>query len=223
MPARIGARIDLMRPELARGYGPLNGQEGRQAAVSRMFQLVPFDLVLETGTYRGTTTEFLRGLTEAPIVTIEVVDRLAYYSRARLRHLPGIRVVLGDSATEIRRVIFRRGQDAHLPFCYLDAHWQTRLPLRWEVLEVLSAFPECCILIDDFQVPSDRGYRFDDYGPGFRLSADILDGIDLTGVAWFWPTVPSAEETGRRRGWVVLARGQQVVTALRSIPQLREA
>ena len=223
MPARIGARIDLMHPKLALGYGPLNGQAGRQATVSDLFQMVPFDLVLETGTYRGTTTEFLRGLTAAPIVTIEVVERLAYYSRERLRHLPGIRVVLGDSATEIRRTIFRKGQDAQLPFCYLDAHWHTRLPLRWEVLEILSAFPECCILIDDFQVPSDRGYRFDDYGPGFRLTPDILDGLDLSGVVWFWPTVPAAQETGHRRGWVVLARGQQIVDALRSIPQVREA
>jgi hypothetical protein len=221
--ARLGARIDLMRPELARGYGPLNGQEGRQAAVCRMFQLVPFDLVLETGTYRGTTTEFLRGLTQAPIVTIEVVDRLAYYSRARLRHLPGIRVVLGDSATELRRVAFRKDQDARLPFCYLDAHWEARLPLRWEVVELLSAFPGFCILIDDFQVPNDRGYRFDNYGRGFRLSADIFEGIDMGDVTWFWPAVPSAEETGRPRGWVVLARGNEVVDALRSIPQLREA
>ncbi len=97
-----------MRPGLAKGYGALNGQAGRQAAVGHLFRLVPFDLVIETGTYRGTTTEFLRGLTAAPIVTIEVVDRLAFYSRGRLKHLPDIRVVLGDSATEIRRTVFRK-------------------------------------------------------------------------------------------------------------------
>src|SRR6187551_1980564 len=160
MPARIGARRDLRRPELSSGYGVLNGQAGRQAAVTGMFQRIEFDLVVETGTYRGTTTEFLRSLTSAPIVTIEVDERLAFYSQARLRALPNLRVVHGDSATEIRRLVFHKGRDARLPFCYLDAHWHTRLPLRWEILEVLSAFPECCILIDDFEVPTDPGYRF---------------------------------------------------------------
>ena len=222
VPARVGARIDLMRPKLALGYGAMNGQEGRQAAVTRMFQLVAFDLVIETGTYRGTTTEFLRGLTQAPIVTIEVVDRLAYYARACLRQLPDVRVVLGDSATEIRRTIFRKDQDAHRPFCYLDAHWHTRLPLRWEVLEVMSGFEQFCIVIDDFQVPDDPGYRFDDYGPGFRLSADLFDGLDLHDVTRFSPSIPSKQETGHRRGWLVLARGDEIVDALRSIPQIRE-
>jgi len=223
LPARIGARRDLRRPELARGYGALNGQVGRQAAVSGMFQHIDFDLVVETGTYRGTTTEFLRTLTRAPIVTIEVDERLAFYSQARLGTLPDLRVVYGDSATEIRRLIFGKGRDARLPFFYLDAHWHTRLPLRWEILEVLSAFPECCILIDDFQVPTDGGYRFDDYGPGFRLTPDLLDGLDLHGVEWFWPAVPAVQETGYKRGWLVLARGETVVAALRTIPELRQA
>lgn len=213
-----------MRPGLAAGLGgPLNGQRIRQSAVKELFDRVPFDLVVETGTFRGTTTAFLRTLTPAPIVTIEANPRYALYARARLRALHQVRVITGDSATEIRRLANRKlGAATSRPFFYLDAHWGRRLPLRWEVLEIQSGWQEFCILVDDFQVPGDSGYRFDDYGPGFRLTPELFDGLDLSGVARFSPASPSTEESGRRRGWLVLARGEQIVPELRRVALLHE-
>ena len=57
---------------------------------------------------------------------------------------------------------------------YLDAHWGKRLPLADEMRVVAGAFPRCVIAIDDFMVPDDPGYAFDDYGPGKRLDLDYV-------------------------------------------------
>jgi len=172
----------------------------------------PFDLVIESGTFRGTTTQLLRAWTTAPIITIEVSGRYYAYSRRRLSGLPGIQVVHGDSATEIRRVAARPTHDANARvFAYLDAHWGRSLPTRWEILELVSSWHSVCIVVDDFKVPGDLGYGYDDYGPGMALDETLLDGLPLADVSIFFPRAPSAEETGHRRGWVVLVRGHDLV------------
>ncbi len=63
------------------------------------------------------------------------------------------------------------------------------------------------VVIDDFRVPDDEGYRFDDYGPGKALTWDYVGPIaERYGATAAYPATPSAEETGARRGCVVLAR-----------------
>jgi hypothetical protein len=59
-------------------------------------------------------------------------------------------------------------------------------------------------VIDDFEVPGDPGYGFDDYGPGRCLTAAILPEEVMAGRSALYPSVPSAEETGARRGCVVI-------------------
>lgn len=59
-------------------------------------------------------------------------------------------------------------------------------------------------MIDDFQVPGDEGYSYDDYGPGKRLCLDYLQPLSQFKLTAFFPTLPSREETGGKRGCVVL-------------------
>jgi hypothetical protein len=215
LPSRIAACVDLLRPGLAKGFGPFNGQAHRQAILGSVMHSYPFDLVIETGTYRGTTTEHLRKLTSAPIITIEVSKRNYEYARKRLSALPDVRLIHGDSPSEIRRVAAWPTHDRQAKvFAYLDAHWGLNLPTRWELLELLSGWDSVCAVVDDFKVPSDPGYGYDDYGPGLALDVALLSGLPLEGVSLFFPRVPSDEETGHRRGWVVLGRGQELVDQL---------
>jgi hypothetical protein len=92
-------------------------------------------------------------------------------------------------------------------------------------LELLSGWETVCILIDDFNVPGDEGYAYDDYGQGFALDVRLLSGLPLEDVFLFFPRISSVEETGRRRGWVVLARGRDLVDKLLKLEELtvREA
>ena len=221
LPPRVGARIDLLRPDIAKGFGPFNGQEQRQAILSSIIRSCPFDLVIESGTFRGTTTQLLRTWTTAPIITIEVSGRYYEYARRQLSQLPEIEVIHGDSPTEIRRVAARRTHDnSARVFAYLDAHWGLSLPTRWEILELLASWDSVCIVVDDFKVPGDPGYGYDDYGPGMALDLKLLDGLPLAHVSMFFPRIPSADETGYRRGWVVLARGHDLVDHLSKVTGL---
>ena len=44
--------------------------------------------------------------------------------------------------------------------------------MREEVELAIANFSKAVLMIDDFNVPDDPGYRFDDYGPGKRLDID---------------------------------------------------
>jgi hypothetical protein len=85
---------------------------------------------------------------------------------------------------------------------YLDAHWGDDLPLMEELTIIAPNWSESAIVIDDFQVPGDSGYGFDDYGQQGRLTVDFLP--ELAGWGALYPSAASAIETGGRRGYVVL-------------------
>ena len=104
---------------------------------------------------------------------------------------------------------------------YLDAHWQEHLPLREEAQLAIGAFPKAVLVIDDFAVPEDPGYSFDDYGPGRRLDLAYLESAGLAPLFIFFPSTPSAQEGGARRGCVVVTADSGLAAVLDSIPLLR--
>jgi hypothetical protein len=57
-------------------------------------------------------------------------------------------------------------------------------------------------MVDDFAVPDDQGYGYDQYGPGKALMEASLQ--DMPAWTLHYPTAPSDRETGRRRGCCVL-------------------
>jgi len=65
-------------------------------------------------------------------------------------------------------------------FFYLDAHWEESLPPREELDLIIREFKQFVVMIDDFEIPNDPGYGFDDYGPGKRLSLRDLSFIVTT-------------------------------------------
>jgi hypothetical protein len=194
------------RPELKDPFGgPFNGQAGRQAIFREVAQLLSLEGVIETGTFRGSTTEFIAHQSGAPIWTVETRLRFYHYARMRLARLPHVKVSLGDSRTFLQRL----ATDSRVPkrsvFFYLDAHWYEDLPLRDEVKVVTKSWSDFAIMVDDFQVPGDPGYQFDDYGEHKRLTLAYLGSLSKLGLQAFFPTMPSSDETGMRRGTVVLA------------------
>jgi hypothetical protein len=79
-------------------------------------------------------------------------------------------------------------------------------------------------MIDDFQVPSDPGYGYDDYGPEKALvSSYIQPAVLAHELGAFHPCTPSAAETGGRRGCVVLAKDAYLGPVLARIPLLHVA
>jgi hypothetical protein len=218
LPPDLAGRIDLLRPSWRDSWGgPLNGQLRRRDLVRDLARTIEFDQVIETGTYRGTTTEFLSAVFGAPTISVEANPRLFSYSSRRLAARSDVTVEFGDSRAALQRAA---GDAAgKTVFAYLDAHWEEDLPLAEELEIIASNWSHAVVMIDDFQVPSDEGYAYDDYGPGKALTPDYLPVGALADWSLLYPSAASEEETGARRGCCVLA--SSAMSRVVQIPSLR--
>lgn len=183
--------------------GPMNGQYARLQIAMHLVTQCQVDQVVETGSHRGGTSVWFAqcGL---PFVTIESQRRLAEFTRRRLRPYKNARLVVGDSAEVLRSLATCSKYCEYTTLFYLDAHWEDHLPLADELRIITKNFPQFIALIDDFAVPWDAGYTYDDYGPGKALTVDYLrsQSIDIAHI--FFPSVPASAESGAKRGCAIL-------------------
>lgn len=177
--------------------------------------------IVETGTYRGTTTLYMRAATGLPVVTVEASPHQVGYCRARFLLRRGIRLEDGDSRSFLRRQL-KAGRIEGVQFIYLDAHWGEDLPLADEVQIIRASGCRAVVMVDDFQVPGDVGYGYDDYGPGKRLTVEYLRERGVRPATVFFPSVGSEQETGCKRGSVVFTTDASLDAACRSLASLRE-
>jgi hypothetical protein len=188
--------------------GPFNGQHGRQAIFNGIIANARPVAIVETGTYLGTTTEFMASA-GLPIFTIEGQPRNFGYSKTRLRGRRNVSIFLGDSRSHLRLLLAEqfKGRLSETVLFYLDAHWYDDLPLAEEIEIIYSSMPSAVCLIDDFAVPGDMGYAFDDYGAGKVLDAGyIAPLLEQFGLTAYYPVLPSTEESGMKRGCVAIAK-----------------
>ena len=162
--------------------------------------------------------------TGLPLYSVEGLARNYGFSRARLWRKRNVHLYHGDSREVLRRLFagkLRNLRD-HTVFAYLDAHWNADLPLREELEIIFDHCPAAVVMIDDFQVPDDPGYQYDDYGSGKSLSPvyiqPVLSAYDLEA---YYPATRSSEETGAKRGCVVLGNEHIPGNSLRELPLLR--
>jgi hypothetical protein len=223
LPERAAGRIDLLRPSYwTSGFGPMNGQAFRQQMVRQIMRRITFDEVLETGSYRGTTTVFLAHVGGVPVRSVEFVRRYHEFATVRTAQYEQVSVERGDSRAFLRSWMGEPGVDERTVFAYLDAHWEKELPLTEELEAILSSGAQAVILIDDFQVPDDPGYGYDDYGPGMALTLDLIPEVMRSEWTMFYPRASSAEETGAKRGSIVIA-SPSLATQLAGADALRGA
>jgi hypothetical protein len=117
-----------------------------------------------------------------PILTCEINLRWFTEAQARLARYANVEMKHADSRDfllEVSRIV---GSDQRMLF-YLDAHWLDDLPLLDEMELIFSAWHDAVVIIDDFQVPDDSGYGFDDYGPGKALTLDLLRDLDRNQIS----------------------------------------
>lgn len=193
-----------LKPSLKESWGgPLNGQAFRRRIYEDIMDRLPIAAIVETGTFRGTTTEYF-ATSNLPVHTVEASPRFHAYATLRLQNAgSNIHLYQGDS----RAVLQALSRDASVPkdhvFFYLDAHWEEDLPLREEVEIIFANWHNAVIMVDDFEVPGST-YAYDDYGNGKVLSMDYLAPLHALGLRAYFPVVPAERETGARRGCVVL-------------------
>ena len=198
----------------------MNGQTARLEATREIIHKCQIKTIIETGTYRGTTTEWFAGF-DIPVISIEVHSPSYEFAKRRLKRYKNVSVRLGNSVN-VLRTILSQPEGAMPTFVYLDAHWENYLPLKEELEIICSNLISFVILIDDFKVPDDKGYAYDDYGSGKALTEEYLDLCNVGPLQKFYPSVPSFEETGARRGWIVLTTSESISKTLETIPLLKK-
>lgn len=202
--------------------GPMNGQAGRQRICRDIMATLSPTAIVETGTFRGTTTEFFAQF-EVPVYSVEAVPRFHFFAACRFEGLRDrVHLALGDSRAFLNRLAADPAAPKNNVFFYLDAHWNADLPLAEEITSIFANWRQSVIMIDDFAVPGDS-YAYDDYGPGAALDAEYLDRLERTDMHRFYPSLPAAEETGAKRGCVVVCNDVQVKERLMALSSLRRA
>ena len=198
--ATIGLFFDSLISEQDWSHFPFNGQIVRTLRMNQIITLFNPDLIIETGSYVGTTTELLARIAPMIIYSIERSDEYFEITKIRLEKKglgQVVKLICGDSAVEIRKILDERQKDENRVVAYLDAHWENELPLREELLALMGSNTEFVAVIDDFKVQEDLGYGFDLF-EGEPINEQIK--AELKNLEVWVPSTPAYTETGARRG-----------------------
>lgn len=218
VPVPLMGAIDFVRfpNKRAAWGGPFNGQHQRQDLFRSIVESFQPAAIIETGTFLGTTTEFLAD-TNLPVYSIEAHPRNYGFARMRLWRRKNVHLQFADSRQGLRTLLAERlrGIAKGRLFFYLDAHWDEDLPLLEELEIILNRCSSALIMIDDFEVPNEPEYGYDDYGPGKALTSNFISPIvKKHGLSVRFPMAPAREEGGARRGCVVLGQDEMQVAAI---------
>lgn len=199
-----------------------NGQRKRKETFTAISALYDFDCILETGTNLGATTGYLAAVTGKKIYSCEIQpERYSMAYEILIPYFNNIELFNLNSIDFLKKIMPTLSKQ--VPFIYLDAHWYQFLPLRDEIQIISSNCDQYLILIDDFQVQGDKGYGYDKYGSGKSLTFKFIHDLVLKfGLTGYLPSVPSQEETGARRGYVYLAKGESLVDKLSQVKLLKQ-
>jgi hypothetical protein len=198
-----------------------NGQKFRKQIFEELLNVCDFKAILETGTYTGDTTGYFSKTSNLPVYTCEVNKWYHSIARKRLKDFPDVHFYLGDSRKFLLQAAANGLIDESI-FVYLDAHWDTDLPLREEIKIISENWDNFVIMIDDFQVPDDSGYEYDYYTRRKSLRMKIFEDLFYQNkLIPFFPSASSELETGGKRGCVVLTREGENVLKLEKTKTLR--
>jgi hypothetical protein len=198
--------------------GPLNGQKRRQELFCELVSSFQIRTIIEAGTYRATTAEWIAKNFEVHLYTCETNKRFFYQSKEKLENLQNASIELCDSVSFLRAFVKTHPAASNI-MVYLDAHTTETCPLLEELELLRLHLPKAVIMIDDFEVPADGGYGFTYYDFG------------CIGLAWlqkfktdchiYFPSSRSEDETGARRGVAVLSWDSDIGRRLGTIAGLK--
>ncbi len=209
---------DVYQADPAVGF---NSQTGRKKIFTDLLAAFDFRTIIETGTWTGNTTGFMAETARVPVYSAELTNRFHNVARKRLGHLPNVTMRNEDSRKFLGRLTRDDNITSGWTLFYLDAHWYSDLPLAEEIDLIAGAWKNFVIMVDDFEVPGDAGYGFDDYGSGKALNAAyIAPSQKKHGLTAWYPALLSEEETGAKRGCVVIAPSGEASKRLANVPSL---
>jgi hypothetical protein len=160
--------------------------------------------VIETGTFYGNTTARFAEL-GLPVKTIESqpMQFKAAYDNLKAKGFDvdqwdkgTIHLIQAHSHNCLNEVI--ESTKAKNIFFYLDAHWESHLPLLDELKHIAASGVNAVIAIHDFYVPN-SGFGFDTYHGqklDFEFIEPYLSAIYPNGYNYFYNTVAEGHKRG---------------------------
>lgn len=136
-----------------------NGDIYLQETFKKLFKLHKPNMIIETGTYMGDTTEFLSSF-NVPVITTEINKNFYNISCKKLNDIPNITMLFGDSENELKEN-FNKIKDKKILF-FLDSHFFNDKILERELTLLKSLLIKPIIVIHDFYVP-DKDFAYDSW------------------------------------------------------------
>lgn len=119
---------------------------------------------VETGSFLGRSTAWVaQRWPQVQVHSTEINPEFFQTAQRRLSAWPNVHLQLGHSVQFITELV-QPGKLGKLPVFFLDAHWEEDWPLPRELALIRAACPRAIIIIDDFRVPTQPLFSFDDYG-----------------------------------------------------------
>jgi hypothetical protein len=223
VPQRMRGSIDFHLGHHTVFYplgGPMNGQTARLEIVRTLIIALRPALLVEIGTFRGATTEWLAQFGPR-VVSLEPSPRFHRFSELRLRARENVRLISDKSVDALRRLAAESVFAEGTVLFYLNSREQSHLLLREELEFIFANCPSSVVVVDDFRVEGDVDYAFGHFGPDKALTTDYLAACELPNLAVFFPFVPGRRETGGRRGSVFLTASPDVARIMEAMSALR--
>lgn len=210
----------ILNPTYTPGdHAGLNGQLFRKRIFTEIAS-IGLDAIVETGTFMGDTAGYMAETVSQPVYSCEVNPRFHAIATMRLAGKGIVNLRLSDSQDFLRDLTDELVD--RCVFFYLDSHWDGSLPLKHEVEWIAAHWDRYVIMIDDFKVPDDSGYGYDHYGQDI-LELELLRGtIAQHDLVAYFPAARSDEETGAKRGCIVLTPRGDLSDRLSRLESLRE-
>jgi hypothetical protein len=220
-----------LNPAMRATLGAFNGQILRMQIFQDLAKSNLLGEVLETGTHWGTTTEYMAWRVPCPVRTTEISPYFIEASRLRFAELDelgsgwrgNVELFTLDSRAFLEAVLRNDVPEGGFSFGYLDAHCEylgeteVENPLLGEIALIRAARRHCILMIDDFKIPDDPDYGFEE-----DITLDslhhLLAGFDAT----FFP-LSSRHDSGFRRGFLILSGSPETTALLDQIGELRRA
>lgn len=198
-----------------------NNQQLRTKIFDAIIKKGLVDFIVETGTFRGTTTDYFLTATGYPIYSVELDVRSFYFSKCRFRKSKRVTLFNDDSRSFLNYLVTQKALKSRNIFFYLDAHWNDDLPLVQELEIIMKNWENYIVMIDDFKVDNDPGYDYDIYN-GQSLELTLLNPLKQYYYKAYFP-INSTNETGAKRGSIILTGSEKIANELNLIAELIKA
>jgi len=175
---------------------------------------------VETGTLYGNTAGYAHRAFKTPVFTSEISGTYFKVGKVNLLWAKDVNRYLSDSPDFLREVCNSK-LIGERPMFWLDAHWYESLPLAEELVVIGKQCQSATILIDDFYVPWDTDFCYDEY-PSARIDLDLVYssiGAIRDDIAVFLPSYkPEQEPYEKATGFAVILVGQDLELELDQFP-----